>query len=404
MIKILFFHHEGGIGGAPQSLRFLIEGLSRDEFESVVVCLKDGPVVDLLKNSGARIINSRGIHDYSHTCLDWYGIGSPLRFITKFLNFFPTIIRAKRIIADENPDVVHLNSSTLSACAIAAKMLDKKVIWHIREPIAKGYFGIRRTILRWIIDKYSDQVIAICRDNAERLKQSSKISVIYNYVDFTFFDRNLDSRIYRDKFGIPEGGKVILMLGGTSKPKGTIIFLSAANEILKEKKDCFFILAGNFPDFSSLTGLKRFANKLPWINRYNKKIVETASMLPCANFISTGYIVDIPLLIAASDIIVFPSTVPHFPRPLIEAGAMAKPSVSSNLPGPDEVIVDGESGLLVESGNVKELVIAIKKLLEDADLAGVMGERAYEIACSKFNKNINLPKIIAIYKDLAAKK
>jgi len=43
-------------------------------------------------------------------------------------------------------------------------------------------------------------------------------------------------------------------------------------------------------------------------------------------------------------------------------------------------------------------------LLEDADLAGVMGERAYEIACSKFNKNINLPKIIAIYKDLAAKK
>src|SRR4030042_5719888 len=109
MIKILFFHHEGGIGGAPQSLRFLIEVLPRGKYEPVVVCLKDGPVIDLFKRSGARVVMARGLHDYSHTYLDWYKISFPLRFLTKFLNFFPTIIRAKRIIAYENPDIVHLN-------------------------------------------------------------------------------------------------------------------------------------------------------------------------------------------------------------------------------------------------------------------------------------------------------
>jgi len=402
MIKVLYFHHEGGIGGAPQSLRFLIEGLPREKFEPVVVCLKDGPVIDLFRDSGARVIKGKGIHDYSHTYLDWYGIGSPIRSFVKFLNFFPTIIRAKRIIADENPDIIHLNSSTLSACAIAAKLAGRKVVWHIREPIAKGYFGLRRAILRWVINRYSDRVIAICEDNARRLKPSSKVNVIYNYVDFTFFDRNLDGKVYRDKLGIPETGKVILMLGGTSKPKGTVVFLKAAKEILKERGDYYFILAGNFPDFSKLSGLKKFANKLLWVSRYNKNVVEIASALPQVNFISTGSVTDAPSLIAASDVVVFPSIVPHFPRPLIEAGAMAKPSIASNLLGPDEVIVDGESGLLIKPGDVRALVAAIKKVLEDDDLARMMGERAYEIALAKFNKEINLPRIVAIYEEMAA--
>jgi glycosyltransferase involved in cell wall biosynthesis len=318
------------------------------------------------------------------------------------LNFFLTIIRAKRIIADENPDIVHLNSSTLSACAIAAKLAGRKVVWHIREPIAKGYFGLRRAILRWMINRYSDRVIAICEDNARRLKPSSKVNVIYNYVDFTFFDRNLDGKVYRDKLGIPETGKVILMLGGTSKPKGTVVFLKAAKEILKERGDYYFILAGNFPDFSKLSGLKKFANKLLWVSRYNKNVVEIASALPQVNFISTGSVTDAPSLIAASDVVVFPSIVPHFPRPLIEAGAMAKPSIASNLLGPDEVIVDGESGLLIKPGDVRALVAAIKKVLEDDDLARMMGERAYEIALAKFNKEINLPRIVAIYEEMAA--
>ncbi|MCL5986690.1 MAG: glycosyltransferase family 4 protein [Actinobacteria bacterium] len=404
MIKVLYFHHEGGIGGAPQSLRFLIEGLPRNKFDPIVVCLKDGPVVDLFRESGARVITGRGIHDYSHTYLDWYGISSPVRFITKFLNFFSTVVGAKKIIADEDPDIVHLNSSTLSAFAIAAKASGKKVIWHIREPIARGYFGVRRAILRWMINRYSDQVIAICNDNARRLKSSSKVNVIYNYVDFDFFDRNLNGKVYGDELGIPEDGKVVLMLGGTSKPKGTLVFLEVAKEILKVRRDYYFILAGNFPDFSRLSGLKRFANKLPWVNRYNKNVVKIASTLPNTNFILSGSVSDVPLLIAASDVVVFPSTVPHFPRPLIEAGAMAKPTIASNLPGPDEVIIDGESGLLIRPGDVNELIAAIEKVLGDDDLTRAMGERAYEIALTKFNKEINLPRIVAIYEELVADK
>lgn len=402
MIKVLFFHHEGGIGGAPQSLRFLIEGLSRDKFEPVVICLKDGPVVDLFRNSGARVIIGKGLHDYSHTYLDWYKVSSPLRFLTKFLNFLPTVLRAKKIIIEEDPDIVHLNSSTLSACAIAAKSAGKKVIWHIREPIAKGYFGVRRSVLRRMIDRYSDRVIVICEDNAGRLKPASKVNVIYNYVDFDFFDKKLDAGVYREKLGIPGNGKVVLMLGGTSISKGTDVFLKAAREVLKKRQDYYFILAGNFPDFSRLSGLKRFANKLPWINKYNKKVIEVASTLPCTNFISTGSVIDVPSLIAASDIVVFPSTVPHFPRPLIETGAMAKPSIASNLPGPDEVIVEGESGLLVKPGDFHALAAAIEKILGDNDLARAMGKRAYEIAHAKFNKEINLPRIVAIYEEMAA--
>ncbi len=59
---------------------------------------------------------------------------------------------------------------------------------------------------------------------------------------------------------------------------------------------------------------------------------------------------DIPSIINSSDIIVFPSVVPHFARSIIEAGAMAKPSIASNIGGPDELIINGETGLLVPPG------------------------------------------------------
>ena len=81
---------------------------------------------------------------------------------------------------------------------------------------------------------------------------------------------------------------------------------------------------------------------------------------------------------------------------------MAKPSIASDLPGPDEVIINGESGLLVKPGDVHELNAAVEKILEDGDLARAMGEKAYEIAHAKFNKEINLPRIVAIYEEMAA--
>ena len=66
---------------------------------------------------------------------------------------------------------------------------------------------------------------------------------------------------------------------------------------------------------------------------------------------------------AAADLVVFPSTLPHFARPVIEAGAMAVPVVASRLGGVEELVEDGMTGILVPPGDPAALGDAIARVL-----------------------------------------
>ena len=109
---------------------------------------------------------------------------------------------------------------------------------------------------------------------------------------------------------------------------------------------------------------------------------------------------DVEQLIAASDLVVFPSTEPHFARPVIEAGAMAKPAVASRIGGVEELVVDGETGLLVPPGDAGALAEAIVKALRDADLARRLGEAGYQQARRRFDAESNTRQIQEVYERL----
>ena len=104
--------------------------------------------------------------------------------------------------------------------------------------------------------------------------------------------------------------------------------------------------------------------------------------------IFTGIRRDVPDILAASDCVVFPSTVPHFARPIIEAAAMGVPSVASNLGGPQELVADGETGLLVHPRDPAALAHGIAEILCDPARARAMGEAAYQRARRLFDGSI----------------
>ncbi|GIS66933.1 MAG: hypothetical protein CM1200mP6_00010 [Anaerolineaceae bacterium] len=61
----------------------------------------------------------------------------------KILSFASSVRATHNYLRNLKPDLVHLNSSTLAASAQASHEAGIPVVWHIREPLAKGYFGVR---------------------------------------------------------------------------------------------------------------------------------------------------------------------------------------------------------------------------------------------------------------------
>ena len=399
MIKILYVHHGKGIGGAPLSLLYLIRGLDRSRFFPSVLCLYKSEAVDLFWNEGIETFIAKGIHDFSHTNVLWYTFWQFPKLLLRAVQIPFSIERARKFLLKHQFDIVHLNTSTLFAFAIAAKRTGLKIVWHIREPLQQKYFGIRRNIIRNIIHGNADCIIPICQYDADQLIPSDKIHVVYNFIDFERFDRTsvqikTDGEKIRIALNLSEDDKIVLMLGGVNPIKGTFDFVRAAKEIIPNHSDVYFLIAGDVPASTMrnrINGLSRYFTSI-------KQIIQSSGLNDRIKFL--GNRSDIPELLSMSNVLCFPSTVAHFARPIIEASAMGVPVVASDLGGPRELVVNGVTGFLVPSGNVSELSISIQRILTDSALATQMGNDGESFAREHFSSVKNVNQVIQLYESV----
>jgi glycosyltransferase involved in cell wall biosynthesis len=227
--------------------------------------------------------------------------------------------------------------------------------------------------------------------------------VIYNFVDFSQFDRLLCGEDVRLEFGIAPDAPVVVMLGGVAEPKGTIVLVRALPALVAAVPGVRVIVAGPPPHSFDGMGLKSLAKRLLRTNAYDEAILNALSTIDPAARSAIRFVgirQDVPHLLAAGDCLVFPSIVPHFARPIIEAAAMGKPAVASDLGGPRELIRHGETGLLVPSGNPKLLAEALASMLNDPQRRHLMGEAAYQRAGRLFEARTNAAATVAVYEEL----
>ncbi|MBR9975524.1 MAG: glycosyltransferase family 4 protein [Bacteroidetes bacterium] len=390
MRRILYVHHGKGIGGAPLSLLYLIRGLDRSRYEPTVLCIHESEAAELFRREGVETIVDERQHDFSHTNVLWYPWWQLPKLLLRAWQWPWSYVRARRLLRAGRWDAVHLNTSTLTAFGLAAKAEGVRVVWHIREPLHPGYLGLRRALIRRIIDRTSDLVLPICRHDAAQLLPSPRIHVVYNFIDFALFDASLDGAGIRAELGIASDAPVVLMLGGINPIKGTREFVAAAVEVQRQFPEAVFLIAGAVPDNS-------FRNRISG-RRVYRDIVR--SLIP-ENMSSSirflGVRSDIPRLLAASDMLCFPSTVSHFARPVIEASAMGIPVIASDLGGPQELVSDGETGLLVPAGDVAALAEGIGCLLGDPQRAAEMGRAGIVFAREHFDAARNTAAIVRLY-------
>jgi glycosyltransferase involved in cell wall biosynthesis len=397
IFKVLYIHHGSGLGGAPLSLFYLIQKLDRSRYQPKVLFLYDSVVPDLFRNQeiDVRVLNTKWVH-FSHSEVVWVRWYQPIRMLRGFVSWCVTaFIFGRKVLGEEKPDLIHLNSTPLSAWAYAAKSMGIPVVCHVREPIHSGYCGIRRFLLKNVLRKTVDRFIAISKHDAQRLGLHGRTKVVYNFVDFSIFDRRIDPTTVPGK---TPNSKVVLYLGGDSKIKGFSVLIEALEFL---NPDIILILAGKYS--LNIYGKEGEKHCLRGLLGISEKARLYSKLTRSRNAHIIGERTDVPCWIAASDLVVFPSTVPHFARPIIEASAMAKPVIASQLEGMDELVIDGETGLMVPPGDPRSLAMAINQICANKVTAEAMGEAGYTRAKQLFDAIINASATFQVYDEILAK-
>ncbi len=392
--KILYIHHGKGLGGAPLSLLYLIKALDKKKYHPIVLFLHYSDAFELYKKEGIEIYGPVNRYDFPHTKIWWFRWYHIPYF---FRTLRDTIITYKHV-ADEwltklQPDLVHLNTSALIAWAAVARKKNLHVVWHIREPLAPGYLGLRRWFIKKCVARYATTIIPICHNDAQPWQQLKKTTVIHNPVDPTVFNPNTSPKDFREKNNLSPDKPTILFLGGVSQEKGTLVILIIFEKLLQKLPNAHLLIAGYW-DLTTISGIKKFFPT----NRYKKKIAQQLEKVKHAVTI-LGPINSVPQAMAASTVVVFPATQGHFARPVIEAGFMKKPVVASLLPPLDELVVDKETGFLVPPHDINQWIEKLSTLLHNNALQKKIGYQAHTFCLKNYSLTFYEKKITAIYQN-----
>ncbi len=406
--RILYIQHAGAMGGSTVSLQFLVEGLDRTRYEPVIACIHPTPaVLDYHRSTGAETFYWPGISPFMHTTGGWYPLYDPLawpKLIRCVTGWQASVHAAEALIRQVQPDIVHLNSVVLPQCAIAAKKCDVKLVWHVLESVVHGHLGLRRAWLGRLIRRLADEVIFISEDNRQQLFQDGTGVVIPCAVDFAYFDRAVLGDHVKTAEGISPEAKVIVFLGGRSVIKGVFPLLEAMPIIQQALPEVHLLVTGGAYHFSGRMVSRIARTVLPLVGSGTiaqrvDKLIARHNLAECVHMLAWRE--DLPALISAGDVLVAPWTEPHFARPVIEAGAMAKPVVASRIGGVEELVQDGVTGLLVPPNDPAQLAAAVIRVLSDTALARQMGEAGYAQALARFSQAANVQATMMIYRQVS---
>lgn len=116
-----------------------------------------------------------------------------------------------------------------------------------------------------------------------------------------------------------------------------------------------------------------------------------------------GFHDDVPALLETLDVVALPSWTEGLPLVLLEAMARGRPVVATPVGGTPEVVTDGETGLLVPPRDPEALAEALRRVLDDRDLARRLGEAGRERVAQRFTAAEQERRILLIYDDVAGR-
>ena len=278
-----------------------------------------------------------------------------------------------RIIRRERPHIVHTHTSK-------AGILGRWAAWFCRIPVIVhtphghvfwGYFGPLQTRLFILFEKWTaritDAIVTLTPQEREdhlrfHVAPEGRFTVIHSGVDLeSFLSDRLQGEEAKTVLGIPPEMTVIGTVGRLTAVKGQEVLIRAASELIRRGERVFLVLLGGGE-------LRRELEELS----FRLGISEQVRFL--------GWRTDVARIMVACDIFCLPSRNEGMGKVLVEAMALGKPIVASDIGGIKNIVRPGENGLLVPVGDVEAWIEAIARLCRDPERRRRMGDAGRLIA------------------------
>jgi glycosyltransferase involved in cell wall biosynthesis len=345
------------VGGGEESLLALARGLNRERFHPHAVVPADGDVADTLRALGipVTLLALPPLRPWS------------LRAAWRSLR----ALRSLLVAADVRLVHTHGSRGTLYA-GLAARRPRVPVIWHVR-------IADRDPWLDGLLLRLSTRVIAISKAVESRFDgrcQADKVCVVYNGVDPAYWAPPEP----RARTGAPP---TVLCVGRLSPEKGQATLLQAVPLVRRQVPSARFLFVG-----ADVAGE---AERL-------RGVAEILGVRDAVEF--RRWMPDPRPAFGEADLIAVPSRSEGFGRVLVEAAFLAIPAVASRVGGIPEVVVDGQTGLLVPPDDPAALAHALATLLRDPDLRHAMGQAAREHALARFTIRQHVGSVEGVYAKL----
>lgn len=204
----------------------------------------------------------------------------------------------------------------------------------------------------------------------------NKIAVIYNGLNFEAFKTKSTTDEIRKELNIAKNAVVAVYAGRLHAEKGADLL----PKIALDTKDTVFLIVGDGPQ--------------------KEAIALQAKTLGIADrFIMTGWRMDIPDILNASDIYILPSREESFPQGIIEAMYYSLPVVVTDVGGVKELVDNNVNGIIVKPNDTKEFSKALSGLVTDRKKAEGLGRNG-KVKCPVYALDILLDKTKDLYKDM----
>ena len=382
-MRVALLSHSAGHGGTEGCILRLARGLRERGLDPLVVVPGSGPLREALEASGVRT---------RELFLPWWVSVYRRRFGDARHWLFPLVrdvARLAAVLRPERVDVVDTATSVLCQGALVAPLLGAAHVWHLREiypsPWLTPHLGVTRT-LRAIV-RGSRRIVVPSRAVVGSLGPTDRVRVIPESIDDAMYEPAARSGEFRAQLGIGADEPLIAVLAPLYAGKDALTAVRALAMLAERGIRAHLALCG--------------AEAEPG---YEARVLQESARLSVRKQVHRlAFQARVREVYDDLDVLWVTSQSESFGLTIVEEAACGVPVVSTRCGGPEEIVRDGETGYLVEIGDVEAFADRSARLLRDCELRAGIVRSAREEAL-RYRTVHNVDATIAVYAETMREK